>query len=108
MPPDTKQGHGRFVYVVAVVSALGGLLFGYDTGVISGAILFIGKDYALSNLIVGIVVSAVLIGALIGAAVAGYLADRVGRRKMIIVAALVFILGAIGTAFTPNVLLLVA
>ncbi len=51
---------------------------------------------------------AVLIGAVIGAAVAGYLADRVGRRKMILVAALVFILGAIGTAFTPNVLLLIA
>ena len=106
--PDTKQGHGRFVYVVAIVSALGGLLFGYDTGVISGAALFIEQDYALSNLLVGIVVSAVLIGAVIGAAVGGYLADLVGRRKMIIVAALVFILGAIGTAFTPNVLLLIA
>jgi SP family galactose:H+ symporter-like MFS transporter len=108
MPPDTKQNHGRFVYVVALVSALGGLLFGYDTGVISGAILFIEKDYALSNLIVGIVVSAVLIGAVIGAAVAGYLADSVGRRKMILVAAIVFILGATGTAFTPNVLLLIS
>jgi SP family galactose:H+ symporter-like MFS transporter len=86
--PDTKQGHGRFVYVVAIVSALGGLLFGYDTGVISGAVLFIEQDYALSNLLVGIVVSAVLIGAVIGAAVGGYLADLVGRRKMIIVAAL--------------------
>jgi SP family galactose:H+ symporter-like MFS transporter len=106
--PVTKQNSGRFVYVVAIVSALGGLLFGYDTGVISGAILFIEKDYALSNLLVGIVVSAVLIGAVIGAAVAGYLADLVGRRKMIIVAAIVFILGAIGTALTPNVLLLIA
>jgi SP family galactose:H+ symporter-like MFS transporter len=106
--PVTKQNSGRFVYVVAIVSALGGLLFGYDTGVISGAILFIEKDYALSNILVGIVVSAVLIGAVIGAAVAGYLADLVGRRKMIIVAAIVFILGAIGTALTPNVLLLIA
>jgi MFS family permease len=108
MSLDAKQNSGRFVYVVAVVSALGGLLFGYDTGVISGAILFIEKDYALSNLLVGIVVSAVLIGAVIGAAIAGYLADLVGRRKMILVAAVVFILGAIGTAFTPDVLLLIA
>jgi SP family galactose:H+ symporter-like MFS transporter len=106
--PETKQSNGRFVYVVAIISALGGLLFGYDTGVISGAVLFIERDYALSNLLVGIVVSAVLIGAVMGAAIAGYLADLVGRRKMILVAALVFILGAIGTAFTPNVLLLIA
>jgi SP family galactose:H+ symporter-like MFS transporter len=108
LPRDAKQNSGRFVYVVAVVSALGGLLFGYDTGVISGAILFIEKDYALSNILVGIVVSAVLIGAVIGAAIAGYLADLVGRRKMILVAAVVFILGAIGTAFTSDVLLLIA
>ena len=108
MSLDSKQNPGRFVYVVAVVSALGGLLFGYDTGVISGAILFIEKDYALSNILVGIVVSAVLIGAVIGAAIAGYLADLVGRRKMILMAAIVFILGAIGTAFTPDVLLLIA
>ncbi len=107
-PPYVKQNHGRFVYVVAIVSALAGLLFGYDTGVISGAILFIEQDYALSNLLVGIVISAVLIGAVIGAAIAGYLADSVGRRKMIILAAIVFVLGAIGTAFTPNVLLLIA
>jgi SP family galactose:H+ symporter-like MFS transporter len=106
--PNTKQGHGRFVYVAAIISALGGLLFGYDTGVISGAILFIGKDFALSNLMVGIVVSAVLVGAVIGAAAGGYLADLVGRRKMILVSALVFIVGAIATAFTPNVVLLIA
>lgn len=102
------KSSGRFVYVAALVSALGGLLFGYDTGVISGAILFIEQDFALSNILVSIVVSAVLIGAVIGAAVGGYMADRVGRRKAILVAALVFILGAIGTAFTPNVFLLIA
>jgi SP family galactose:H+ symporter-like MFS transporter len=107
-PPNPQQKHGRFVYVAALVSALGGLLFGYDTGVISGAILFIEQDFALSNLLISVVVSAVLIGAVIGAAIGGYLADLVGRRKMILSAALVFIVGAIGTAFTPNVLLLIA
>jgi SP family galactose:H+ symporter-like MFS transporter len=90
-----------------VFSALGGLLFGYDTGVISGAILFIEQDFALSSLYIGIVVSAVLIGAVIGAAVGGDLADHIGRRKMILVAALIFALGAIGTAAAPNVSLLI-
>jgi SP family galactose:H+ symporter-like MFS transporter len=105
--PNPKQGAGRFVYVAAVVSALGGLLFGYDTGVISGAILFIEKDFALSNLLISVVVSAVLIGAVIGAAIGGYLADLAGRRKMIIAAAIIFIVGAVGAAFTPNVALLI-
>jgi SP family galactose:H+ symporter-like MFS transporter len=105
--PSTEQKGGRFVYVAAVFSALGGLLFGYDTGVISGAILFIEQEFALSSLYIGIVVSAVLIGAVIGAAIGGDLADHVGRRKMILVAALIFALGAIGTSVTPNVVLLI-
>lgn len=105
---NPNKSSGRFVYVAAVISALGGLLFGYDTGVISGAILFIEGDFALSNILVSVVVSAVLIGAVIGAAIGGYLADLVGRRKMILAAALIFIIGAIGTAFTPNVWLLIA
>lgn len=104
---STKPKSGRFVYVVALISALGGLLFGYDTGVISGAILFIEQDFALSSLLISVVVSAVLIGAVIGAAIAGYLADLLGRRKMIIAAAAIFIAGAIGTAFTPNVWFLI-
>jgi SP family galactose:H+ symporter-like MFS transporter len=107
-PPNQQQHRGRFVYVAALVSALGGLLFGYDTGVISGAILFIEQDFALSSLLISVVVSAVLIGAVIGAAIGGYLADLVGRRKMILSAALIFIVGAVGTAFTPNVILLIA
>jgi MFS transporter, SP family, galactose:H+ symporter len=105
--PSTEQKGGRFVYVAAIFSALGGLLFGYDTGVISGAILFIEQEFALSSLYIGIVVSAVLIGAVIGAAIGGDLADHVGRRKMIFVAALIFALGAIGTSVTPNIVLLI-
>ena len=104
---SSNQKGGRFVYVAAVFSALGGLLFGYDTGVISGAILFIEQEFALSSLYIGIVVSAVLIGAVIGAAVGGDIADHVGRRKMILAAALIFALGAIGTAAAPNVFLLI-
>ncbi len=102
-----NKGNGRFVYVAAVFSALGGLLFGYDTGVISGAILFIEQEFALSNLYIGIVVSAVLIGAVLGAAVGGDLADHFGRRKMMLVSAIVFALGAMGTSAAPSIFLLV-
>jgi SP family galactose:H+ symporter-like MFS transporter len=97
----------RFIYVVVALSALGGLLFGYDTGVISGAILFIRQDFALSDLGVEIVVSAVLLGALIGAAFGGDLADRLGRRKLIILAAAIFALAAVLTASVPSVPLLI-
>jgi SP family galactose:H+ symporter-like MFS transporter len=104
---DASAGHSHFVYVAAAISALGGLLFGYDTGVISGAILFIKQDFSLSAGREELVVSAVLWGAVIGAALGGELSDRFGRRATLIVAAAVFVLGAIGTALVPTVLLLI-
>ena len=64
-----------WLYVVAIVASLGGLLSGYDTGVISGALLFINDSWNLSDSMQGIVVSSVLIGAVIGAATNGVLAD---------------------------------
>jgi SP family galactose:H+ symporter-like MFS transporter len=93
--------------VIAALSALGGMLFGYDTGVISGAILFIRQDFALSDFYVGLVVSAVLIGAVIGAAIGGDVSDHFGRRKVIIAAAVIFALGAVSTATVPDVTLLI-
>jgi SP family galactose:H+ symporter-like MFS transporter len=105
--PHSTEGNPRIVYVVAALSALGGMLFGYDTGVISGAILFIRQDFALSEFTVGLVVSAVLIGAVIGAAIGGDVADHFGRRKVIIAAAVIFALGAVGTATVPDVTLLI-
>jgi len=86
---------------------MGGMLFGYDTGVISGAILFIKQQFALSATLQEIVVSAVLLGAVIGAAVGGFLADRFGRRNIIILAAMLFILGGLGSALAPTVTWLV-
>lgn len=107
---DTKKNKGnyRFVVVAAVITAIGGLLFGYDTGVISGAILFIRDAFSLSSTAQEIVVSAVLIGAVIGASVSGILADKYGRRIMIIVASIIFGVGAIFTALTPEVYSLIA
>lgn len=81
-------------YMIASVAALGGLLFGYDTGVISGALLFIRNVMSLSPTMQGIVVAIVLAGAAIGAAAAGSLSDKVGRRRVIMGAALLFIVGA--------------
>ena len=102
------SGGSRLVYLAAAVSALGGLLFGYDIGVISGAILFIKTAFSLSPGLEEIVVSSVLLGSLIGAAGGGVLADRLGRRKLLIVTAIVFALGAIGAALAPGTALLIA
>ena len=95
------------IYVIAIVSGISGVLFGYDTGVISGAILYIETEFGLNDFMKGLVVSAVLIGALIGAFMGGTLADRYGRRRMIIVAAIIFGVGAIGTSLTPDVIILI-
>lgn len=88
--------------------ALGGLLFGYDTGVISGAILYVQRTLGLNALEEGIVVSSVLLGAMIGAMSIGPLSDRFGRKKMVMVAALIFFIGSLGSAFSPDFGVLVA
>jgi MFS transporter, SP family, sugar:H+ symporter len=90
---------GRKVYFFG---ALGGLLFGYDTGVISGAILFIKKDFGVSPFIQGAIVASLLLGAMFGAAFAGRLADRLGRRRLILIAAVTFGIGAIVSATAPS------
>jgi SP family galactose:H+ symporter-like MFS transporter len=91
-----------YVLLVACVAALGGLLFGYDTGVISGAILFINKDFSLSTRLQEFTISVVLIGCIAGAAVAGTIADAIGRRLTLLAAGIVFLIGALVSAFTPN------
>jgi MFS transporter, SP family, galactose:H+ symporter len=89
-------------YFIAGVAALGGLLFGYDTGVISAALLFIRQVFAPSPTLQGIVVAIVLAGAAIGAGAAGSLSDRFGRRRVILVAALLFVVGALLSAFAAD------
>ncbi|MEL7671837.1 sugar porter family MFS transporter [Methanobacterium sp.] len=103
-----KEKNIQFVVIAAAITAIGGMLFGYDTGVISGAILFIRQAFSLSSTAQEIVVSSVLIGAVIGASISGFLADKYGRRIMVIVAAVVFGIGAIFTALTPDVYTLIA
>jgi MFS transporter, SP family, galactose:H+ symporter len=79
-----------FVAMVAIIAAIGGGLFGYDTGVISGAILYIRKDFPIEAATEGLVVSAVTVGALAAAMIAGVLADRGGRRLTNIAAGVIF------------------
>ena len=97
------RGGKWFVYAVACVAALGGLLFGYDIGIISGALLFIKNDFPLTPFLTGVVVSSILLGAVIGAGASGGLGDRLGRRKVVLIAAVIFAAGAVGMALSPNV-----
>ncbi|HET9100395.1 MAG TPA: sugar porter family MFS transporter [Acidobacteriaceae bacterium] len=97
-----KPATGAFVTMVSWISALAGLLFGYDTGVISGAILFVQQDFSLTRVQEEVVVAAVLLGAVIGASFGGKLADRFGRRKILIQVGILFIIGAVGTALAPT------
>jgi MFS transporter, SP family, galactose:H+ symporter len=91
-----------YVLLVASVAALGGLLFGYDTGVISGAILFITRDFGLGTRAQEFTISVVLLGCIVGSAVTGALADAIGRRLTLLCAGLVFLAGALLSAFAPN------
>ena len=96
-----------WLYIVAIVASLGGLLSGYDTGVISGALLFINESWNLSDSMQGILVSSVLIGAVIGAATNGILADIFGRKKIIMATAIIFIVGSILCGLAPNIYVLI-
>src|ERR687883_239810 len=88
--PNAASGAGRFGggnKPIYVFGSLGGLLFGYDTGVISGAILFIREELGLTPFLEGLVVASLLLGAAVGAGTPGPLSDKLGRRNIIIIAA---------------------
>src|SRR5215210_2451958 len=98
---------GSTKWLVYLFGALGGLLFGYDTGVISGAILFINEELGLTPFLEGLVVASILLGAAVGAGSAGPLSDKLGRRNLILIAGVLFAVGALGAALAPNVGVLV-
>ncbi|OBB32328.1 MFS transporter [Mycolicibacterium peregrinum] len=105
----TTAGHGKFLARLTVIATLGGLLFGYDTGVISGALLYMKDDLALSPFGEATVVSSLLFpGAAFGALFGGRVADRIGRKRSLMVCAVLFLAGAIGCALAPNVQIMVA
>jgi major inositol transporter-like SP family MFS transporter len=110
-PPDTKES--RFVFKVAIAATMGALAFGYDTGVISGALPFMsvpvaGGGLGLTPVTEGVVTSALVFGAAFGSLMAGTLADKYGRRTTLMGLALVFMLGVFGTTLAPSVAVMVA
>ena len=101
--PNSNARTEPFVKVIAVVATLGGLLFGYDTGVISGALLFMGPELHLTPFTTGLVTSSLLFGAAFGALLSGHFAAAAGRKKIILVLAVIFAVGALGTSMAPDV-----
>src|SRR5215468_2547805 len=97
---DTPKSNS--VVLIAATAALCGLLFGYDTGVISGALLFLKKDFALSPFLQGVVTSAALAGAAAGAGFSGRLADHFGRRRMVIAVAVLFLVASLLSAWATS------
>ena len=106
--PASPNSFSGWLFIVLVVVLFSGGLFGYDQGVISGALLGIKSTFSLSPLIVEVVTSWVTLGALLGALVAGEIADRIGRKRTVLIAGALFTLGAVGQAFAPITEALVA
>src|ERR1700743_2034971 len=99
---SARRARRNVVLTAAIAGLGGGLLFGYDPGIIAGALLFIKTDFHLGSFAQGLVVAAVPIGAVGGAAIAGPAADTYGRRLMILLSAVVFIVGALASAAAPG------
>ncbi len=99
---STMKNHLIYVIAISLVSALGGFLFGFDTAVISGTIPFVKSQFEMSNLALGWFVSSALLGCIFGVAVAGWLSDRFGRKRVLIVSALTFSLSALGCSLSDS------
>ncbi|KAG4911361.1 hypothetical protein JHK87_057477 [Glycine soja] len=110
--PDRKMSFFKNPYILGLtaVAGIGGMLFGYDTGVISGALLYIKDDFEgvrQSNLLQETIVSMAIAGAIVGAAGGGWMNDAYGRKKATLIADVIFIMGAIGMAAAPDPYLLI-
>jgi sugar porter (SP) family MFS transporter len=110
METDTSGGgfvrealHNRRLLGVALIAAVGGFLFGYDTGVIGGAMLFMQNDLGLhTHAEQQLTVAILLLGAVVGAAISGWAADRFSRRRVKITSGCVYVIGALGCAFSQT------
>ena len=92
-----------WIYVIAAVASLGGLLSGFDMGVISGALLFINQTWTMTPLEQGWLVSSAIAGSVVGAAANGFLADMYGRKKIIIATAIIFVVGSLMCGFAQTI-----
>ncbi|QCH22369.1 sugar porter family MFS transporter [Mycobacteroides salmoniphilum] len=107
MSEENEFSSGRSALRIASVAALGGLLFGYDSAVINGAVQAIQDEFAIRDAELGFAVASALLGAALGAMTAGRVADRIGRVAVMKIAAALFLLSAIGAGLSPNIELLV-
>ncbi|MFW0792282.1 sugar porter family MFS transporter [Gordonia sp. CPCC 205515] len=106
LPPLRPGPHQRRMDLIAVVATFGGLLFGYDTGVLNGALEPMSEQLGLTDVTEGLVVSTLLIGAAIGSLLCGRLSDSIGRRKTMILLSVVFFVGTLGAVAAPSLELL--
>ncbi len=95
---EDQKGAARYLYVPAAVAAIGGLLFGFDTAVINGAIVFLKSQFGLNDAQTEIAASSLLLGCVIGASVAAFTSDRFGRKRVLLAAALLFTISSLGSA----------
>ena len=105
---STEKGSISFLALVCFVASLGGVLFGFDTAVISGTFSFVEAHFALNKIEVGWFASSALVGAIIGAAIARTLSDNYGRKLMLMVASLLFFISAFGSTVPPNFVFLIS
>lgn len=108
--PTEDEDIGLFVIILSALAALNGLLFGFDTGVISGALLYMSETFPqleANAFLQGTVVSGAMVGAIVGAAFGGRLADRLGRRRLILIGAVLFFVGSFIMAVAPSVEVLI-
>jgi sugar porter (SP) family MFS transporter len=96
-----------FIWKVSLIAGLGGILYGFDMGIIAAALIFVRSTFSLSTQMEEIVVSVVLAGSMLGAVVGGTLADRAGRRTILIWGGVLFIAGSLLAPLAPNVALLI-
>ncbi|WP_197377292.1 sugar porter family MFS transporter [Mycolicibacterium baixiangningiae] len=94
------------VVIVALVSAISGMLYGYDTGIISGALLQITEDFSIAEFWKQVIAASILLGAVIGALTCSYLSDKRGRKGTLVLLAVIFAVGALWCAVSPNPILL--
>src|SRR5699024_5264711 len=95
-----KKISRRFIYLFG---AFGGILFGYDIGIMTGALHFLFDDRSIEGAsIIGWITSSVMLGAIFGGAIAGQVSDRIGRRKMILIFAVIFVVGSILSGVSPH------
>ncbi|MEV6610796.1 sugar porter family MFS transporter [Kutzneria sp. NPDC051319] len=97
-----REGNNALIARMAAIAAIGGLLFGYDTGVISGALLYIGQEMHAGTFEQEAIVSVLLLGAMVGAVGSGWLADRISRRWTKVLSGSVYFVGALGSALSVD------